>query len=70
MKTIRVNTARPYDVLVGAGLLSRCGEFIAAVHAPCTAAIITDDTAPQCIVKVKHNALLVFTQSRFNDFCQ
>ncbi|MBR7149394.1 MAG: 3-dehydroquinate synthase [Oscillospiraceae bacterium] len=44
MKTIRVNTARPYDVLVGAGLLSRCGELIAAVHAPCTAAIITDDT--------------------------
>ena len=44
MKTIRVNTAQPYDVLVGAGLLARCGELIAAVHRPCTAAIITDDT--------------------------
>jgi len=44
MKTVHVNASREYDVLIGAGLLGRCGELIAAVHKPCTAAIITDDT--------------------------
>ena len=44
MNTVTVNASRKYDVLIGAGLLDRCGELIAAVHAPCVAAIITDDT--------------------------
>jgi len=44
MKTVHVSASREYDVLIGAGLLRRCGELIAAVHKPCTAAIITDDT--------------------------
>lgn len=44
MKTVHVKASREYDVLIGAGLLGRCGELIAAVHKPCTAAIITDDT--------------------------
>lgn len=44
MKTVHVKASREYDVLIGAGLLHRCGELVAAVHKPCTAAIITDDT--------------------------
>ncbi|MBR4869305.1 MAG: 3-dehydroquinate synthase [Oscillospiraceae bacterium] len=44
MNTVTVNASRKYDVLIGAGLLDRCGELIAAVHVPCAAAIITDDT--------------------------
>ncbi|MBQ3103263.1 MAG: 3-dehydroquinate synthase [Oscillospiraceae bacterium] len=44
MKTVHVKASREYDVLIGAGLLGRCGELIAGVHKPCTAAIITDDT--------------------------
>ena len=44
MNAVQVKASREYDVLIGAGLLDRCGELIAAVHKPCTAAIITDDT--------------------------
>ena len=44
MKTVHVKASREYDVIIGAGLLDRCGELIAACHAPCAAAIITDDT--------------------------
>ena len=44
MKSIPVQTARPYEVLVGQGLLAQSGELIAKKAPPCTAAIITDDT--------------------------
>lgn len=42
MKTVQVTTAPAYSVLIGAGLLEQCGTRIAAVHKPCTAAIVTD----------------------------
>ncbi|MBE6557146.1 MAG: 3-dehydroquinate synthase [Ruminococcaceae bacterium] len=44
MITIHVNTAKPYDVLIGNGLLDRAGELCAPVVAPCRACIVTDDT--------------------------
>lgn len=44
MKSISVNTSRPYEVLVGRGLLSQSGALISKRMSPCTAAIITDDT--------------------------
>lgn len=44
MNNIRVHTESPYEILVGSGLLRSCGQEIAKVHAPCRAAIITDDT--------------------------
>ena len=44
MNNIRVHTESPYEILVGSGLLRSCGQEITKVHAPCRAAIITDDT--------------------------
>lgn len=44
MNRILVQTGRPYEVLVGRGLLSQSGVLIARKLRPCTAAIITDDT--------------------------
>lgn len=44
MNTIPVAASKPYAVLVGSGLLQEAGQQIAQVIAPCTAAILTDDT--------------------------
>ena len=43
MNSISVRAARPYNVLIERGILSRAGELSREVHAPCTVAIITDD---------------------------
>lgn len=42
VKTVEVKTAPGYEVRIGSGLLSRCGEHIAQVHPPCLAALVTD----------------------------
>ena len=42
MITVRIGTERPYDVLIGPGLLPAGGEWIRRVHAPCRAAVISD----------------------------
>jgi len=42
MKIVEVKTAPAYQVLIGHGLLAQCGSYIAQVHSPCTAALITD----------------------------
>lgn len=44
MRTVHIDTARPYDVLIGDGLLPRVGELMAQAMKPCTAAILTDTT--------------------------
>ena len=44
MERVRVTASRSYDVLIGPGLMEKAGELTAAVHAPCRAAVITDDT--------------------------
>ena len=46
MKTIQIATGKPYEVLIEAGLVDRCGELIAGVHRPCAAALVTDDGVP------------------------
>ena len=43
-ETIHVATGRPYDILLGDGLLDQAGERVAALFAPCRVAIVTDDT--------------------------
>lgn len=43
MQKITVNTAKPYDVMIGCSILAQCGDMIARRVAPCKAAIITDD---------------------------
>ena len=44
MLKISVKTAWPYEVLVGSGLTAQAGKLAAGVFAPCSAAIISDDT--------------------------
>ena len=44
MERVRIETEKPYDVLIGPGLLANAGEEIAKVVRPCRAAVITDDT--------------------------
>ena len=44
MERVRIETEKPYDVLIGPGLLKKAGEEIAKVVRPCRAAVITDDT--------------------------
>ena len=46
MSTIHISAGRPYDVLIEAGLLERCGNLIKEVHRPCTVAIVSDDGVP------------------------
>lgn len=43
MRTIRVNTSTPYDVIIQRGAIANCGEYIAEVTKSRKAVIITDD---------------------------
>lgn len=42
MKTVTIHTARPYEVVIGGGLLSRAGALLAEKLKPCTAALVAD----------------------------
>ena len=44
MRTIHVNTSAAYDVLIGEGLIDKCGELTAKVVRPCRCLIVSDDT--------------------------
>jgi len=44
MQTVSIQATRPYDVLIGSGILAHAGEMIKSVISPCRAAVITDDT--------------------------
>ncbi len=44
MERVRIRVDPAYDVMIGPGLINRAGELIAGVHAPCRAAVLTDDT--------------------------
>lgn len=53
MTTVRVNTATPYDVLVGKGLLDGCGEKIKSAMKGTKAAVVTDsNVAPLYLDRV------------------
>jgi 3-dehydroquinate synthase len=43
MNRVSVHAARRYEVLIDRGILSRTGEEVRRAHAPCRAAIVTDD---------------------------
>ena len=43
MRTVEIASNAPYRVLIGEGLLSRGGECLLKVHAPCAVAVISDD---------------------------
>ena len=42
MEKIRIETAKPYDILIEAGLIRRAGEFIREVIEPCKICVVTD----------------------------
>ena len=42
MKSISVKTGRPYDMVIGAGLLERAPEYVRQVSEPCHAALVCD----------------------------
>ena len=44
MRTIRVCASKSYDVMIGAGLIDRCGDLMAQVVAPCKCLVVSDDT--------------------------
>jgi len=43
MKTVRVRTSKSYDVLIGAGLLDRAGDYVYSAAGGNIAAIVTED---------------------------
>ena len=43
MAKIHVNTSKPYDVIIGSGLLEKAGELIADAVKGRKAVIVTDD---------------------------
>lgn len=56
MEKIRVNTGRPYDIVIERNILSRCGEIVREVSKAATAAIVTDsNVAPIYLQKVKRS---------------
>ncbi|MBQ4369408.1 MAG: 3-dehydroquinate synthase [Oscillospiraceae bacterium] len=66
MTNVRINTEKPYDVMIGSGLLERCGELVSAVHTPCSAVLVSDSTvAPLYAEKARKSleaaAFTVFT---------
>ena len=47
MRTVHINASTPYDVLIGAGLVDRCGELAAKALAPCRCLLVTDDNVDE-----------------------
>lgn len=44
MLKVHVPVEKPYDVLIGSGLMQKAGTLLRGVIAPCRAAVISDDT--------------------------
>ncbi len=66
MRRVHVAAGKPYDVLIGRGLLQQAGEYLLqTLGAPCTAALLTDDTVDALYGEAAENAL---RQSGFRTF--
>jgi len=57
MKSVKVKTENEYNVLIGAGLLDRAGEYIYNVAGGDMAAIVTDDVVASLYLDRMHAAL-------------
>ena len=58
-ETVHIDTASPYDVLIGSGLLSSCGQtLIENGIRPCAAAIIADETVYSLYGETVRDSLL------------
>ena len=42
MKTVHVDTGRPYDIFIGRGILDSCGEFVKKLSLAQKAVLVTD----------------------------
>lgn len=64
---IPVKASVNYTVTVGQNLLSSCGEWLAALHAPCTVVLVTDDTVNALYADTVSESLAAdgFTVCRF-----
>ena len=51
IQTIQVHTAPAYEVSIGGGLLTACGQRLREVLAPCRVAVITDSTVAPLYLK-------------------
>ncbi len=49
--TVKINVGSGYDVKIGSGILSRCGEYISSVTGVCRAAVITDSNVERLYLK-------------------
>ncbi|MCI8808689.1 MAG: 3-dehydroquinate synthase [Oscillibacter sp.] len=68
MKTIRVNTARPYDIQIGQGLLEQAGERCrAALPRAGKIAVVTDSTVAPLYLETVADSLRA---AGFQVFCQ
>ena len=47
MRTVHIDASTKYDVLIGGGLLDRCGELSAKAMKPCKCVIVADDTVDE-----------------------
>ena len=57
IQTIEVHTTPAYEVSIGGGLLSDCGQHLRKVLAPCRAAVITDSTVAALYLKTVTDSL-------------
>lgn len=57
MKKIRVNASQPYDVLIGGGLLGRCGEEIKPLVKGGKTVVVTDDNVGPIYAETVINSL-------------
>ncbi|MDD3393866.1 MAG: 3-dehydroquinate synthase [Anaerotignum sp.] len=67
MRTVKVNTSKEYDILIGKGLLTQVGKELAKRISPCKAAIITDNKVDSLFsATVSHSlAEAGFSQCKF-----
>ncbi len=57
MTTVKVNASSSYDIIIGKGLLARCGELAAITVSPCRACIVSDDTVASLYMERTESAL-------------
>lgn len=62
MKTVKVSTGRPYDILIERGLINKCGELVRSVTKAQKAVVVTDSNVE------KFYAEKVMTSLKDNDF--
>lgn len=58
MKTVNVQTARPYDVHIGYGLLPSLGETLRTCHPPCRVALVSDENVDPLYGDVARRSLM------------